>query len=524
MSKAKSVVITVILALAVAVAVFFAAISFPVENNVKRLNSIASRIHLGADLSGYAYTTVYPEGVITGDEYKLLDTDEKEGYKQVGSLYVEKEWLTENGYADVDALKTAVASDAAEINKRFGKRGLSSYSVALEDGVAIKVSVPTNFSYASYKGNDEVSHSSDLSLASVSLGYLTAYGDLTLRTTDASISLTDASGNSITYDSTKRGKDKWVDKASPDGGTTKSYSLADGDDAADYFKSITSRTVGSTAIITFNFTKEGREKFEKLTTRAASSSSQTIYFFVGETQLLSFSCTEAVNRKSLSLSASNVNTATSAAIALNSAANGGALQVSYRNGDSEVSDIRTSTAAGGENAALFTFIASILVLAGLSALLIVKYKKLGAVTAFMAVIFALVELYALYLLNIQLTFAVVFTAAILLVLFTGSCAIVFEEVRRLTASGRTVQASVKEAYKNVLMTVTDMHIVLVVLAILLATVGVGEVAACGLLSVIGVVASYVLYWFTRFMWYVTSSPERDKFGFAGLKRVEYEDD
>ena len=49
MSKAKSVVITVILALAVAVAAFFAAVSFPVANNVKRLNSIASNIHLGAD-------------------------------------------------------------------------------------------------------------------------------------------------------------------------------------------------------------------------------------------------------------------------------------------------------------------------------------------------------------------------------------------------------------------------------------------------------------------------------------------
>ena len=87
-----------------------------------------------------------------------------------------------------------------------------------------------------------------------------------------------------------------------------------------------------------------------------------------------------------------------------------------------------------------------------------------------------------------------------------------------------MQASVKEAYKKVLMTVTDMHIVLVIVAILLATVGVGEVAACGLISVIGVVASYVLYWFTRFMWYTASSPVKDKFRFAGLKRVVYEDD
>ena len=102
--------------------------------------------------------------------------------------------------------------------------------------------------------------------------------------------------------------------------------------------------------------------------------------------------------------------------------------------------------------------------------------------------------------------------------------VVFTEVKRLVATGRTIQASVKEAYKNVLMTVTDMHIVLVVVSILLAAVGVGEVAACGLIMVVASVASYVLYWFTRLMWYVLSAPVRDKFAFAGLKRVVYEDD
>ena len=507
MSKAKSVVITVILALAVAVAAFFAAVSFPVANNVKRLNSIASNIHLGADYSGYAYTTIYPEGVMTAKEYALLEADEQSEYAPVGSLYVNKE-----KHPDAEALKKSVAADADSLNKRFGQKGYSSYSVAVEDGVSVKISVPTNYTYAAYKGHDEVSKSGSLSIATAAISSITAFGDLTLRTTDASISLTDASGNSITYDSTKKGNDEWVDVAlvSGDSGTQKTYSLANGDDAAEYFKSVTSRTVGNTSLITFNFTKEGAEKFKELTTRAVSSSSQTIHFFVGDRQLVEFKCTSVVGDKSLSLQSSDANTAQNAAITMNSAVNGGALGV--------------STAAGGELAALLTFIACILVLVGLIALLVVKYKKLGAVTSFIAFIFALVELYALFLLEIQVTFAVIAVCMVLLALFAISNAIVFAEVKRLTQSGRTVQASVKEAYKNVLMTVTDMHIVLVIVAILLATVGVGEVAACGLISVIGVVASYVLYWFTRFYWYVTSSPERDKFKFAGLKRVVYEDD
>lgn len=515
MSKVKSVIITVLLALAIAVAAFFAVISFPVANSVKRINSIASNIHLGADLSGYAYTTVYPEGVLTAEAYGNLPEDaDTSGYEKVGGLYYDT-----NKYEDLARLKKDVAYDAESLNKRFGQKGYSSYSVAVEDGLSIKISVPTNYSYAAYKDNDSSAQSSALSVADAALSSLTAYGELTLRTTDTSISLTDSNNNAITYDSTKRGKDKWVDIAKTTDGS-KTYSLANGDRESDYFKSITSSTVGNVSRITFNFTAEGRTKFKELTTRASSSSSQTIYFFVGNRSLVEFSCTSVINEKSLVLQANSSETAENAAIAMNSAAGGSALKLIYQDYENAL----TTQAAGGENAALFMFIASILVLAGLCAFLIVKYKRLGAVVSAIAVAFALVIVYALFLLNIQVTFAVILTAMLLLGLFVISNAIVFAETKRLTESGRTMQASVKEAYKKVLMMVTDMHIVLVIVAILLATVGVGEVAACGLISVIGVVASYVLYWFTRFMWYTASSPVKDKFRFAGLKRVVYEDD
>lgn len=519
MSKAKSVVITVLLALAVAVAAFFAVISFPVANNVKRLNSIASNIHMGARYSGYAYTTVYPKGVITAEEYGILDDEDKaDAYEKVGSLYVEKE-----EHSDIEQLKADVSADARILNERFGQKGYSSYSVAVEDGLSIKISVPTNFTAAAYKNNDESSRSTSLTVASAALSSITAYGELTLRTSDESIELTDADGNTTTYDSTKKGYDKWVNKAKVTDSSNKTvntYSLAGGDDAAEYFKSVTGRKVGSTAVITFNFTKDGREWFKDLTTRAVSSSSQTIYFFVGDRQLVSFSCTEAVDRSSLTLQASDGNTAQNAAIAMNSAVNGQALTLTYQ----DISSVRTSTATGGENAALLLFIASILVLVGVVVLLVVKYKKLGAVVSLVAFAFALIMVYALCLLNLQVTFAVVLTAMLCLALFVISNAVVFAEVKRLTEGGRTIQASIKDAYKNVIMTVSDMHIVLVIVAILLATVAAGEVAACGLIAVIGVVASYVLYWFTRFMWYVISSPVKDKFKFAGLKRAVYEDD
>ncbi len=509
MSKVKSAIITALLVLAIVVAAFFAVISFPVENNLKRLNSIASNIHLGADFSGYAYSTIYPEGVISAEEYSNKTTDEEaedkqSNYAKVGGFYYDT-----TKYESLEELKCNVACDAASLNARFGKKGYSSYSVAVEDGVAIKISVPTNYTAAAYKGNDADSQNSDYSVANYALSALTAYGNFTLRTTETTLG---------TFNAAERGDDEWVDIAKVNG--SKTYSLADkykGEDEADFIKSVKAAKIAGVSRITFNFTATGRERFKEITTLAKD---KTIYFCVGDRILINFSCTGTVDEKALVLQADDLSFAENAAITMNSAVNGGALKLNYQ----DYQNALTTEAAGGENAALLTFIASVVVLAGLCAFMIVRYKKLGAVVSMIAVAFALVILYALYLLNIQVTFAVILTAVLLLGLFMVSNAIVFAETKRMTESGRTMQASVKDAYKNVLMTVTDMHIVLVVVAILLAAVGVGEVAACGLISLVGVVASYVLYWFTRFMWYVLSSPVKDKFRFAGLKRVVYEDD
>lgn len=530
MGKTKSIVITVLLALAMAIASFFAVVSF--EVGVKdRYNSILSNISLGADFTGYAYTTVCPEGVISAldynglvDEYENADvedraemTDPATIYVQSGNYYVNTEEysdITEEGFS-LDALKSSVAQDAKILNARFGEKGYSSYSVAVEDGLTIKISVPTYYSYAQFNNNDDIGRDNRKSAANLALETMTAHGELTLRTSDTSIDTTDAEGNGSTF---RPITDEWTEKTlDGNGNLVKTYSLSK-EDVSTYFTSVTSGSVGSTAVMSFNLTAEGREKFKEITTLVASSSSQTLYFYVGDVLLVNFSCTEPIDSGSLSLQTTDAASAKNITITIDSAVKGNTLSLAY--GDVSVS----TQESNGQVTAILTLVACILLLAGLAVLLVVKYKKLGAITAAIAFLLAIVEVYALQLLSITVTFAVIFTCALLIALFAVSCAIVYAEVKRLTLTGRTIQASIKEAYKNVLMTVTDLHIVLAVVAILLTVIGVGEVAACGLISVIGVVASYVLYWFTRFMWYVTSSPQKDKFKFAGLKRVVYEDD
>lgn len=509
MSKVKSTVITVLVVLAILVAAFFATISFPV-GEIQRYNSIASDIHLGADFTGYAYTTIYPKGVVTAEDYNGLSEAEAENYTAVGGLYVD---MAE--HEDIDELKAAVEKDAEILAERFGRKGYSSYSVSVEDGISIKICVPTNYSYAEYKGNDSDGASSDLSVATASITNLAADGKITLRTVDSSIELTDSSGNSTTYSPRK---DDLYETALVDGSHT--YSLAGTDDVSEYFESVTTTTFGATTAINFNFTEEGQESFSDVTTRAASSDSQTIYFFVGDTEIMSFTCESTINMRSLSLVADSKSAGENAAITMSSVLEGKDLTVDYE----QISTVISSTAAAGDSAAMWLGIGCLVVLALLIIATVIRYKKLGAVNTIIILIFSLVITYALSLLSVQTTFAVVLCAFAGLGILLVSNSIVFSEVKRLVGTGRTMQASVKEGYKKVLMSVTDLHIVLFVVAVLLATVGVGEVAACGLVLVVSTIASYVLYWFTRLMWYVLSAPVRDKFGFAGLKRVVYEDD
>ena len=320
MSKVKSTVITVLLVLAIVVAAFFATISFPV-GEIYRINSISSGIHLGADLSGYAYTTIYPKGVITAEDFSGLSEEDAEHYELIGGLYVDR---VEYDDAELEELKADVQSDAEILADRYGRKGYSSYSVSVEDGLSIRICVPTNFTYASYKGNDSTSRSTDLSAATAALTTICADGKITLRTTDASIELTDASGNSTTYSPRK---DDLYETALVDGAHT--YSIAGTDDVSEYFESVSTMTFGNTTAVTLNFTEEGQESFAEVTTRAASSDSQTIYFFVGDTQVLSFNCTSTVSQRSLSLQASDKGSGENSAITLQSVVEGNVLGVEF---------------------------------------------------------------------------------------------------------------------------------------------------------------------------------------------------
>lgn len=501
MGKVKSAIITSLLVIAIIVAAFFATVSYSI-GKTERYNSIASSIHLGAEFTGSAYAILYPEGVISAQDYKYKTEEEAEEYVAVGGVYVEKDKVADGG---LQTLKDAVAADASVLNDRFGEKGYSSYSVSIEDGVTVKVSVPTGYSYASYRGYNTSTASTDFSAASASLSALTVDGIFTLRTTDSSVS---------------NRKDDYTSTTSVSGTKTETYPVTKvTEDASSFFKSASTYTIGTTSVLSLDLTETGQERIRTITNSLLDSSDATLYFFVGDTQLIALSVTSTINIAKIELQMTDQATAENVAIALDSAIKGKILTENY-----ELGEVLTSVAAAGDNAAVFAGVASLVGLAAVIVFFLVRYKKLGIVTMLVSLAFALVIVYAAFLLEIQLSFAAIITAFVGLFLLCASNYIVFEEIRKQTKTGKTMQSSIKTAYKRTLLPIAEMHIVAVVAAVIALFVAVGEVAACGYVLFIATLASYVLYWFTRFMWYVISSPVRDKFSFGGYKREVYGDE
>lgn len=521
MGKVKSAIITSLLIAAVAVLAFFATVSFGMPDGVKTYNSFAANIHLGADLTGNAYAMLYPEGVISAADYQLVVGDDENSDKDVyvkkydghGGAYVSKDKL---GYVlegdkyvkQEDAAKTEsefkanVAHDADVLLKRLGDKGYSSYSVLLcDDGFSIKITVPTNFSYAEYKANKAAYSSDNLTDRISTVNLLSYSGALSLR-----------DGN------TYKDSDPIVSVIKHDFKT--------------FFSGAGVLTRGGANAITVSLTDYGFEKLNEAIDNYTGGE-ETAYFFVGETCLgLSIKLTKesgqdtVITDKTMYYQPSNMSASAvqDVAILINSTIDGNEIINVYNDeaANSGTSVIAT-TSAFGEYAPVYLFAALLVIVVAAIVGPSIKYKKLGLVNALSVLIYSLAMVTAIMLIDIQVTIAGAFAAILGLALLLFANIVSFEAIRKETLTGRTIQASVKTGYKKTIATMLDLHVVLVIIAAMLALIGVGEVAACGFIFFIGVLASYVLHWFTRFMWFVISSPVRDKFAFCGFAR-EVDDD
>lgn len=505
MGKVKSAIITSILIAAILVLGLFAVIScaVPGSNGVKTYNGFIGNIRLGSEFTGDAYTMLYPEGVISAADYHLGETDEHEDpeddyvnkYVKYGGLYIEKDKIEDE--EDAKEFKCSVAEDAKILAQRFGQKSVSSFSVSIVDDYAIKITLPASLSYAAYKNFEEdydsTARSESLTNVSHTIQYLIPSGTIAIKD-----GTTKDANSILSY------------KETPNFYT--------------YFKRASVYSMSGTHALKIDLTDDGYEKLNKKLIEGSGSA----YLFIGDECLqLTLSRGSALEDKTMMFTMSNNNKsyAEDLAIAINSVINNHVITNTF-NTDKAGSgtQIVTQTSSFGRYAAIYLGVIILLVIVGVIVGNIIKYKKLGIVCGLMTLVFALVMLTALLVLDIELTMAGAFVLALGLALLSFSNIVVFEAVRKEIEAGRTVHAAVKVGYKKTLSTLLDMHIILWVVSAIVALVCVGELAACGLIFFVASLASYALYWLTRFMWYVLISPARDKFAFCGFKREAYDDE
>ncbi|MCD8039917.1 MAG: hypothetical protein LUF82_00165 [Clostridia bacterium] len=512
MGKVKATIITVIVTLIVITLLGFTVISCPLPGGVERYNSILSNLHLGSEFTGDAYTTLLPDGVVTAEQYTLSmpdsDSDDYaeyiDKYTQLSSSYYIETEVLEDISSDteeaISQLKSDVQSDAEILSKRFGSMEYSSYSVSVVDGVAIKVAVPTNFTYAAYAGNDNDSYTSDLSVASTTISYLSLGGELTLRNTDSTID--------------------GIGRLDEDYGSTGTL-LNVRANVSDYFKSITAYSSGGSYAIKIKLTSEGEDRLYKISQKVANSEDTYIRFYVGTTNVINLTCESTIDDSTFYIQVDDYQTAKNYAALLNSVISGDTLSTEY-----SFNEVTSGTSAYGSNTAILTAIAVLVILIGIAAYSIIRYKKLGLVLTLMMVAFLLVPIVAMFFLETQLSATGLFTLLLCLAVFAGSNYWSYEAIKKEVSVGRTVQNSVKTGYKKTVAGILDLHLVLLIVGILLTFIAVGEASACGVILIICSIASYCLHWFGRFMWYVTMSfarSESDKRRFFGVKAKSFEE-
>ncbi len=512
MGKIRSAIITAIVALATLALFFFGVVSFDLPGNIDRYNSILANIGLGSELSGDVYTVLLPEGVISAAEYDSAMAEEgavadeyAETYVEApgGAYYVDKEVLDAESDQQqaLKDLAAKISEDAQVLAGRFANRNLTSYSVGVLGGYGIRVAVPSGYDYATYAGYDLDSRSVALNASSSIIGYLSRGGEFTLRNNDY------GSRDAIT--SSQLADD-----------SQETYNILGDLDAKDAFKSVKYFAMGGVYGIRIKLTAEGRERLSEASAAiadTAQSSDQTIRFYVGEDELIPLTCESEITSASFDITVGDEETARSYAALFDSAAGGNALNFSY-----DYDDVYDATVAGGENTAVFLAVSVLVLFVAVVAFAIARYRLLGLTFSMTAMLFSGVMIAVTYLVGVTLTATGVFTAVLALALFAGCNFWSFEQIRRESDAGRTLQAAVKTGYKKTFSGILDLHVVLFVVSVLLTLVCRGALSACGMILLIGTLASYILHWFTRFMWYVTMSPARDKYKFCGFSREAFD--
>ena len=494
MGKKKSVVLLTLITIVIVVLCALAVVpSFHLsvfrEDSVKTWNPVVSLYDLDEDLGGGYVARFYPKGIISGAEYEsdLLDyaddadtlEEYKNSYAAFNGLYLSTDpddgILTKNDgatYEVTEAFKKWIDETVTLVSDRFARMGYSSLNVSVIDGYALEVKIPASSSSVSSSAMQALSYTGSLSV----------------------------SDDSNTYPSKT-------------------------EQATDYFRSFKLKTSGNSAYIQIKATDLGSEK---LAAFKENSSSSTVSFKIGDNTLISpqGSYLENLSGNTWAIGVTSKDSGKVLAIALDSALHSSLGDSGFAL-DSEKSEIGTYEAVYGKNGKTLLYVAALIALAIAVVLPLFLYKGYGVAMAYGTMTyFVIVAFLYAYVTNavfeISVGSAIAFIAGLALIFALNSR--VYAKIKEEVSLGKTVDSSVKNAFRKTLLPAVDACVAAVLssIAFLIGAAGLQIVAAQCLICFAA--ASFVCLIWTRVLNCMLVSAAKDKYAFYRLKREDDDDE
>lgn len=494
MGKKRSAILITLLTLVIVALCFISTVSFSYgPNGMYQFNSLLRTTTKDADVGG-AYgasgykgggysVTYYPEGVITAKDYQdsleLKTGDARDEYADSyvpylgGTLYLDKEDVCGGGDEPTEEFKQSFENTLKILEARYAHLRVDGTELSVTDDYTVRVFLPemmdakgVAFTVNAYTGEFSVRYGSSADSADEILPAL---------------------------------RKKTIN---------------------DYFDKAYTRTgADGTVYIALQFTAEGRDVLAEETQNA-----NTMYFMVGDNQVIPLTISEAVDSKTLYISGSY--TAETASIYAN------VINTVMKADDPAdtlkltVSDTLVYKALYGGNTLTALYIAFGVCFVAMMVFFFVRYRRLGFVHLYTYLIFTLIMIVCVYAIPFLYLSVETFIAFLFLSLLLSVCnAVTFEYARKEYALGKTMASSVKEGYKKCFWHIFDLHIVIAVLSFIMFGIGLTNLHMVAFILGLGTVFSgLACLGLNRLTWAAMMSFTTNKGGFCNFQREVVDDD
>ena len=502
MGKKKSVVlitlISIVITVLCAITLFPSfEIPFRIDGTYKTWNPVVKQYDLGSEFGGGYYTYYYPEGVISASEYNsnyenLSDEQAKaeyaDEYVQWKGLYLEKAETSifdDEDTASVSTIssefKTQFAKAKDLIISRFEDRGYSSSRVAVVDDYALRVELPAS------ETNNAAVFAAFANVGKIEL----QKGGVVLEQLEEA-------------------------------------------DLTDFVKGFEVGTKNKAAYVEMKLTKEGKELISSIKgelssySSASSSDSVTTLDVVVGGEVIMQIYSDFISDKNEVISGYDIDyidVFESWGVLLNSALKDGNSEISFK--DVSAESIRSFEPAYGENALTLLYIALGVILVLCIVLPIVFYRGYG-VSAMYSTLSYLVVTAICFAFITKRTFEVttgsvlIFLVGLLLVNFFN--AKIYGAAKAEVQLGKTVESSIKAAYKKTLGGIIDVYAVAIIGALIFLTAvsGVYTMALQALICLITGAFCNLLW--GRLINYLYMSAAKDKYKYFHFAREDDDDE